>query len=220
MVLASRLHDLGTEHRGGRVDDDPGVVGEPRLAVRDQRIGKELEVGALAQRERLGLVRVVGVHRVDLGRRLRGDVRPRARSERHVQRQAIALQHAAAGRDHEQPRHVRERVVAMQRALREKRRARLEIGQDRASVAVLEPQAQEAGLADGAALHLRRLVAVARRTRPARTRHRAQPRARALNARSAAPIRRRAPPAASGRTAGRRGSARRVRECPRRCGSW
>ncbi len=179
MVPATRLHDLGAEHRRGRVDGDPGLAREPRLAVRDQRIGEVLEIRALAELEGLRLLRVVGVHRVDLGRRLRGDVRSRARSERHVERQPIALQHAARRGDHEQPRHVRERVVAMQRALRKAGRARLEIGQDRASVPALEAQAQAAGLADGAAPHLRRLVAVTPRTRPARRAPRPHPGVRA-----------------------------------------
>ncbi len=92
--------------------------------MRNQRIGQELEIGAVVERERLRLRRVVGVHRVDLGRRLGGDVRARARPERHVERQPVALQHAARRGDHEHPRHVGQRVVAVQRALREVRRAR------------------------------------------------------------------------------------------------
>jgi len=83
---------------------------------------------------------------VDLGRGLRGDVRPRARPERNVERQPIALQHTARGGDHEQPRHVRKGVVAMQCALREAGRARLELGQDRAPVPALEAEAQAADL--------------------------------------------------------------------------
>src|SRR5208337_5284598 len=56
--------------------------------------------------------------------------------------------------------------VAMQRALREIRRARFEVREHRAFPTLLEAQPQEAALADRAALHLRRFVLERRELRP------------------------------------------------------
>ncbi len=58
----------------------------------------------------------------------------------------------------------------MEGALREKRRTRLEVGQDRAFVAAFESEAQVPGLARCAAPHLRRLVLVLGKFRKERTR--------------------------------------------------
>ncbi len=165
MMLASGQHDLRAQQRRRRRDGDRRAAVEACLPVRQQRIGKELEIRAVAEREGLRLCRVVGVHRVHLGRRLGRDVRARTGRERDFERHAIALQHAASSGDHEQPRHVRQRLVAMQRALREVGRARFQVGQDRAPAPAFEAKTQEAGFAHRTAAHLRRFVNIRRESR-------------------------------------------------------
>ena len=168
---------------------DPRVAREPRLAVRDQRIGQELEVGAVAERDGLRLQRVVGVHRVDLGRRLRGDVRPRARrrattssasrSPCSTQPDVVIMNsHAMSGSASSQC-----SARCARYGARDSRSAR--IG---ALAAALEAQAQEAGLADGAA----RASAAARpgsAQAPRRRGHRRPRRARAVEAQPRCPSR-------------------------------
>ena len=51
MVLAPGLDDLRVEERRGRRDRDPRVGDEAGLAVRDQRLRHELEVGAVGEYE-------------------------------------------------------------------------------------------------------------------------------------------------------------------------
>ena len=102
---------------------------------------------------------------MDLGCRLRGDVRLRARTERDVESEPVSLQQAARGGDQEHVGQVRHFLVAIQRALRHVRRAAFKVRQDRLATAVLEAKTQETGLADRAAPHLRRLVLERRQLR-------------------------------------------------------
>ena len=178
MVFAPRLNDFRIEQRSAGGDHDPGIGGKARAAMRNDRIGQKLQIGIFLKREKLRLHCVVDVHRVDLGRRLRGEVRSRIRSERDFQSQAITLQHATGRVDHEQPGHVRERLVAMQCALREIRGTRVEIGEDRAIAAALESEAQVTRFAHRATAHLRRLVAIERELRRHRNLDIARPRCR------------------------------------------
>jgi hypothetical protein len=92
MMFAAGLNDLRKEQRGRWSDRDLRVADEPRLPMRDHGIGKEFQVGIVGERDALCLCRVVGIHGVYLGCRLRGDVRLRARTKRDVERKPITLQ--------------------------------------------------------------------------------------------------------------------------------
>ena len=80
------------------------------------------------------------------------------RAERDVEREPISLEDASCGGDQEHVSKIRHRLVAIQRALRHVGRAPIEVCQDGPAPAPLEAKTQEAGLADRAAPHLRRLV--------------------------------------------------------------
>ncbi len=139
MVLAPRLHDLPVEQRGGRRDRDPGGGEESRAPVRDQRLRQELEVGSVGERDGLRLRRMVGVHAVDLGRGLCRDVRPRLRPERDLEGEAVPLQDAPRRGDHEDPGQVGQRLVGIKGALDRIRCTTIEVRQDRAVAAALQP---------------------------------------------------------------------------------
>ena len=87
------------------------------MTMRDDRIGQKLQVGFVRKRDGLGLRRIVGIHRVNLGGRLRGDMRLCARTERHVEGESISLQQTSRGGDQEHGRQVWHRLVAIERTL-------------------------------------------------------------------------------------------------------
>ena len=132
-MLSARMDDLRKEKRRGRSDGDSRVADEARAPMRDHGIGKKLQICIVGKRDGLRLRRVVGIHRVDLGCRLRGDVRLRAGAERDVESKPVSLQQAAGGRDQEHAGQVRHLLVAIQRALRHVGRTALEVRQDRAA---------------------------------------------------------------------------------------
>ena len=84
-----------------RSDGDLCVADKPCVPVRDHGVGKELQVRVIGKRNSLALRRIIGVHRMDLGCRLRGDVRLRARTKGDVQSEPVSLQQAARGGDQE-----------------------------------------------------------------------------------------------------------------------
>src|SRR5262249_36624023 len=137
---------------------DLRVADEPRLPMRDHGIGKEFQVGIVGERDELCLCRVIGVHGVNLGRRLRGDVRLRARTKRDIERKTVALQQASGRGDQEHAGETRHFRIAIQRALNHIWCAALQVLQDCLLVPPLEAETQETSLTDGAALHLKRLV--------------------------------------------------------------
>ena len=65
------------------------------MPMRDHGIGKKLQIRIVGKRDGLRLRRVVGVHRVDLGCRLRCNVGLSARAEHDVEREPVSLQQAA-----------------------------------------------------------------------------------------------------------------------------
>ena len=91
MMLSARLDDLRIEERCRRSDGNSCIADEPRAPMRDHGIGKKLDVCSVGEREGLRLRRVVGIHRVDLGCRLRGHVRLSARTERDVESEPVSL---------------------------------------------------------------------------------------------------------------------------------
>ncbi|SVK47110.1 Uncharacterised protein [Acinetobacter baumannii] len=160
MVFAPRHQDLAIEQRRRGVQRNAGIGNEARAAVRDHRIGHHLQIAALFERQRLHLRRVVIFHGVDLGRRLSGDMPAGPGGDLHLERQAIALQDAPRGGDDEYARHLRQRLVPIQRPLHQKRHAPLHLPQHAAMPVQREPQPQIAGFAYATAGHLRRLILI------------------------------------------------------------
>src|SRR5258705_8317355 len=158
MVLSARLNNFREEQCGGRRDGDLCVADKPRVPVRDHGIGKKLQVCVIGKRNSLALRRIIGVHRMDLGCRLGGEVHLRARTKGDVQSEPVSLQQAARGSDQEHVGKTRHLFVAMQRALHHVGSASLQVCQDRFAGAVLETQTEETRLAHSAAAHLRRLI--------------------------------------------------------------
>ena len=126
--------------------------------MRDHGFGKKLQVCVIGKRNTLALRRIIGVHRMDLGCRLGGEVRLRTRTKGDVQCEPVSLQQAARGGDQEHVGQAWHLFVAMQRALHHVGRTAFQVCQDRVARAVFETQAEETRLAHSAAAHLRRLI--------------------------------------------------------------
>src|SRR5262249_24122643 len=138
MMLAAGLNDLRIEERGARRDRNLRNAGEPRAPVRNQRTGKKLQVSAVRERKILRLYGVVGITGVNLGCRLRWQMRLRGGSKRDFEGEPISLQHAGRRGDHKPPRQLRHSLVAVQHALGHVRYTAIEVGQNRPVAAFLK----------------------------------------------------------------------------------
>src|SRR5215470_9260453 len=158
MMLSPRLNDLRKQQCCRTRNTDPCIAEVASAPVRNQRVRKQFQIGLLAKRYRLRLRCIIGIHRVNLGRRLRGHVSLRARPQSDLERKTVALQETTSCGDREYMRKPGNAVITVERTLGHVWRAAVEIGEDRLPAAQFKAEVQEACLAHGAAFHLRRFV--------------------------------------------------------------
>ena len=128
--------------------------------MRDERIGHVLQIASFLHDNVLQLRGVVGIHHMNLGRRLRGDVGLRVLADLDLQRHPVALQHATRCRDDEYAGHLRHGLVPVQRALDKERHTPIHKRHHAAIAPIGELKPQVPVFADRAAGHLRRLILI------------------------------------------------------------
>ena len=160
VVFPPRQHDFGVEQAPGFRDGKPGLAEEARSTVRDERIGHVLQIASFLHDNVLQLRGVVGIHHMNLGRRLRGDMGLRVFADLDLQRHPVALQHATRCRDDEYAGHLRHGLVPVQRALDKERHTPIHKRHHAAIAPIGELKPQVPVFADRAAGHLRRFILI------------------------------------------------------------